>query len=79
MNALIKTREIYSRRSLEYANWIPAHPSTPTPTPKKVGILDLILNCIWLLGSSSGDLKSVKYSFIAITPRSTLTKRSSIC
>ena len=29
------------------------------------------LNIIWWLGSSSGDLGSVEYDFIAITPSST--------
>ena len=33
----------------------------------------MTLNCIWTSFSSSGYLGSVEYSFIAITPRSTLT------
>ena len=32
----------------------------------------MTLNCIWWRSSSSEDLGSVEYSFIAITPRSTL-------
>ena len=32
-----------------------------------------ILKCIWLWGSSTGTLKNMKYPFIAITSRSTLT------
>ena len=37
------------------------------------------LNCIWWWDSSSEDLESVEYPFIAITPRSTLTQGSSNC
>ena len=32
----------------------------------------MTLDCIWLWGSSSGDLESVEYSYIVITPWSTL-------
>ena len=35
-------------------------------------------SCIWWWGDSSANLESVEYFFIAITPRSTLT-RSSTC
>ena len=37
------------------------------------GLLSMPLNYIWWWGSISGDLWSVEYPFIAITPRSTLT------
>ena len=40
-----------------------------SPTKKKEGVLDIILDCIWWWGSSSGDLGSVVYHFLAITPR----------
>ena len=39
----------------------------------------ITLNCIWRWGSSPGTLGDVKYPFIAITPRSTLTLSSSTC
>ena len=39
----------------------------------------MALNCIWLSGSSFGDLECVKYLFIVITPRSTLTFSGSTC
>ena len=35
--------------------------------------LYITINCFWWWGSSSGNLKSVEYAFIAITPSSTLT------
>ena len=38
----------------------------------------MILNYIWWRDSSSGDLRNVKYTFIAITPKSTRTQSSSI-
>ena len=38
-----------------------------------------ILNCIQLLSSISGDLDSIEYPFIAITPRSTLALSDSTC
>ena len=34
----------------------------------------MTLNCIWYWGSYSGALGNVEYHFIAITPRSTLTR-----
>ena len=46
-------------------------------TPPKSRVLCMILNYMW--SSSSGVLRSLEYSFIAITPRSTLTRSSSTC
>ena len=43
----------------------------------KRGILSMTLNCIWWWGSTSGNLESVKYPFITITSRFTLTQSSS--
>ena len=34
----------------------------------------MTLNCIWWWGSTSEVLESVEYSFISITPMSTLTQ-----
>ena len=48
------------------------------PPPSK-SILDIILDCLWWWGSSFGDLESVEYFFIAITPRSTFTWFGSTC
>ena len=47
--------------------------------PQKGSILHMKLNCIWWWGSNSGDLGSVEYPFIAITPRSILTQSGSAC
>ena len=55
---------------LEYADSIPCNPSPL----KKRSVLAMALNSIWLWGSSSEDLGSVEYLFIAITLRSTLTQ-----
>ena len=37
----------------------------------------LLLNCIWWRGTNYGALGNVEYPFIAITPRSTLTRSGS--
>ena len=42
-------------------------------SPKRRGIPNMTLNCIWWWGSSSQDLGSVEHSFIAITHWPTLT------
>ena len=39
----------------------------------RIAVIDMALNYIWWWGLSSGALESVEYTFIAITPRSTLT------
>ena len=49
------------------------------PPPKKKGVLVITLNCLWWWYSNSVDLRSVKYPFIAITPRSTLTQTGGSC
>ena len=46
---------------------------------KKVGIMDMILIWTWLWFSISEDIRSVKYPFITITPKSTLTWSGCIC
>ena len=46
---------------------------------QKRGALGMTLNCIWCWGSSSGVPRSVEYSFITITSRSTLTWNGSNC
>ena len=43
------------------------------PHHSKICILGMTLNHIWQWGFSPGDLGSVEYSFIAITPRFNLT------
>ena len=45
----------------------------------KMGVLDMTLNWFWCWESSSGDLESTEYSFIAITHRSTLIRSGSTC
>ena len=45
----------------------------------KRGVLGITLKCIWWWGFSSGDLGSVEYPFIAITPRSTQILNGSTC
>ena len=47
--------------------------SVRSPHPNR-GILNMTLNCIWWWDFSSEDLESVKFLFIAITPRSTLAQ-----
>ena len=42
-------------------------------------VLGMTLNCIWWWGLSSVDLGSLKYSFFASIPRSTLTQIGSSC
>ena len=42
-------------------------------------VLGMTLNCIWWRGTSYGTLGNVEYPFIAITPRSTLTRSGSTC
>ena len=60
-------------QGLEYIDCIPCE------RPPARGVLVIIINCIPWWGSSSGDLGSVKYPFIAITLRSTLTRSGSTC
>ena len=43
----------------------------------KRNVLLMTLNCIQWWGSSSGDLGSVEYFFISITPKSMLTQSNS--
>ena len=43
-----------------------------TITPQ--GFLGMLLNCIWWWSSSDGSLGNIECHFIAITPRSTLTR-----
>ena len=42
-------------------------------------VLDMTLNFIWWWSSSSGALGKVEYSFMAITPRSTLNRSGTAC
>ena len=49
-----------------------------TPTTKKRDVLSMTLNCICWWDSSYEDLKSVEYSFMAITPRSTQSQSGNI-
>ena len=48
-------------------------------SPIKRGVLDIILNCIGWWDSSSGDLRNVKYTLIAITLRFSLARSRSTC
>ena len=50
----------------------------PLPTSNSA-ILSMTQNCIWCWGSNSGDLRSLEYTFIVITPRFTLTQNCNIC
>ena len=47
--------------------------------PHLWGALGMTLKCIWWEGSCVGDLGSIDYFFIAITPRSTVIHCSSTC
>ena len=42
-----------------------------------MSVLGMTLNCIWWLGSSTGNLGNLEYCFIAITSRSPLIRNSS--
>ena len=44
-----------------------------------MNVLDMTLNCVWWWGSSLGTRGNVKYLFISITPRFTLTWIGSSC
>ena len=50
-----------------------------TPPLKKRSALSVTLNYIWWWGSSSRDLESTEYLFIAIISRFTLMQSGSIC
>ena len=49
------------------------------PIKKKVGNLVMTLNSIWWWGFCSGARGNVEYSFMVITPRSTMIRSSSTC
>ena len=60
---------------LEYTGYIPhSLQKSNTLITQIKGVLYIRLNWIWWWGFSSGDLGNVEYSFIAITPSSTLTQ-----
>ena len=42
---------------------------------QKRDVQNMILNCIWWWGSSSGDLGNVEYTFIANATRSTMSSK----
>ena len=65
-------------QGLEYAYCISCKWDKTFP-PLKKGVLSMILNCNWWWGSSSGVLRNVKYSFLAITSCSTLSWSDSTC
>ena len=54
-------------RGLEYTECVPC------------SVLCITLNCIRRRGSSSGDMKSMEYLFIVITPRSILIGSGCTC
>ena len=58
------------RQGLEYTDCISCRVARAPPEEK---VSWEWLNCNWWWGSSSGDMESEKYTFIAITPGSTLT------
>ena len=62
---------------LESADYILLTRDKLPPTQK--GVLAMTLNCIWWWRSSSGDLGTMEYPFIAITLRSNLTWSGSNC
>ena len=63
--------------AVEYNDCISAE-GVRCPSPQ-MSVLGRVLNYIWWLGSSSGALENMEYSFIAITPRSTLTQSGRTC
>ena len=71
-----KIKHNWNWRGFEYFECIPCRGETPT---QKRGLLVMTLSSSWWRCSSSRDLESVKYPFIAITPRSTLTRGGSTC
>ena len=60
-------------RGLEYADCIPYRGVWP---PLQKGVF-WVWHCIWRSGSRPGALGNVEYTFIAITPRPTLTRSDS--
>ena len=63
------------RWCLEFADCIISKGIRPPTLKKREGVvLGMTLNCVWWWGSSSRDLESVEYPFIAITPRSIVTQ-----
>ena len=59
--------------------WLYPRQWSKTSPTKKRGILGMTLNCICWWSSSFVDLGNAKYTFAAITPRSTLTHCGSTC
>ena len=45
----------------------------------RTSVQSMMLNNIWLWGSSPGSLVNMEYLFIAITPMSTLTQIATTC
>ena len=75
LNAVIlRSRLLSYPRSLEYADCI----SCIEVTPPKAGVMYTTLNYTWWWGSCSGDLGNMKFHFLAITPRFSLTRSGSV-
>ena len=66
----------FGRWGLEYADCIPCLGLRPLP---KTVALSMTLDCVWWWESDSGHPGNEKYSFIVITPRSTLAQSSITC
>ena len=64
------------RQGLKYTDYTPP---AKEQDPTQKGCPGMTLNCILWQGYVSGDLESMEYTFIAITPRPTLTQSDSIC
>ena len=64
------------RTVLEYADGTPYR---EVRRPNKSLILDMTLDCIWWWDSCSWALENVKYTFIAVNPRSTRTWSGNTC
>ena len=62
--------------SLEYADCTTSGRIEPL-SKKRGGVLGMTQKYIWWWDYNSGDLRSVVYLFIAITPRSTLIQNGS--
>ena len=80
-NKHAKLNLLAHQQRLDYKNGIPSREIrlSKKKKKKKKDVLGMTLNNIWWWSSSSEHLRSVVYSFIAITPKSTLAQSGSTC